>query len=247
MAAELDFIESRGSSSLILIIRWTPRTDSPYRTTISQAILHLQEDGTIQNLTRKWWETENTDDEGNQVDCNAGLKEASDTPELDMDNVGGVFLVLCVGLAVAIVIGLLEFLWSVRRVAIDEKVTQSLVLSVISISHEIFIHVFFYSIGTDHAMRSIRKRVFVRDKSVENAKTDRTVAQRTLVARIRLIGRREAGHVSIEFRTECTECSARNASFEFHTERPKCNQYQTKRNQLALGFVFSCILFADTT
>lgn len=97
-------------------------TDSPYRTSISQAILHLQEDGTIQNLTRKWWETENTDDDGNQVDCNAGEKEASDTPELDMDNVGGVFLVLCVGLAVAWAIGVLEFFWSVRRVAIDEKV-----------------------------------------------------------------------------------------------------------------------------
>lgn len=96
--------------------------DSPYRTSISQAILHLQEDGTIQNLTKKWWETENTDDDGNEVDCNAGEKEASDTPELDMENVGGVFLVLVVGLAVAIFVGILEFIWSVRRVSIDEKV-----------------------------------------------------------------------------------------------------------------------------
>lgn len=97
-------------------------TDSPYRTSISQAILHLQEDGTIHNLTRKWWEEENTDENGEQVDCNAGEKEASDTPELDMDNVGGVFLVLIVGLNVAILIGILEFIWSVRRVSIDEKV-----------------------------------------------------------------------------------------------------------------------------
>lgn len=56
------------------------------------------------------------------MDCNAGEKEASDTPELDMDNVGGVFLVLVVGLTIAIVIGILEFIWSVRRVSIEEKV-----------------------------------------------------------------------------------------------------------------------------
>lgn len=98
---------------------------SPYRTSISRAILHLKEDGTIANLTRKWWEEENTDENGNQVDCSAGEKEASDTPELDMENVGGVFLVLGVGLLLAIFIGILEFIWSVRRVSIDEKVLVS--------------------------------------------------------------------------------------------------------------------------
>lgn len=39
-----------------------------------------------------------------------------------MDNVGGVFLVLAAGLSVAIFIGVLEFLWNVRKVSIDSKV-----------------------------------------------------------------------------------------------------------------------------
>lgn len=82
----------------------------------------LQEDGTLHNLTTKWWETENVGPDGNPVDCNAGEKEASDTPELDMENVGGVFLVLAVGLGLAVLIGILEFVWSVRRVSIEKRV-----------------------------------------------------------------------------------------------------------------------------
>lgn len=84
----------------------------------------LQEDGTIQNLTTKWWKTKNVDADGQQIDCNAGEKEKSDTPELDMDNVGGVFLVLAVGLAIALVVGILEFVWSVRRVSIEKRVSD---------------------------------------------------------------------------------------------------------------------------
>ena len=47
---------------------------------------------------------------------------ASDTPELGVDNVGGVFVVLASGCAVALIIGILEFLWNVRKVAVDERV-----------------------------------------------------------------------------------------------------------------------------
>lgn len=103
-------------------------SDSPYRTTISGAILHLQEDGTIQNLITRWWETENTDENGEQIDCEAGEKEATDTPELGMDNVGGVFLVLAVGVILSIFVGILEFIWSIRRTSIDEKVHFSMKL-----------------------------------------------------------------------------------------------------------------------
>lgn len=102
--------------------------DSPYRTAISRAILHLQEDGTIQDLRTKWWETENTDENGESIDCEAGEKEATDTPELGMDNVGGVFLVLGVGIILSIFVGILEFIWSIRRTSIDERVIFNILI-----------------------------------------------------------------------------------------------------------------------
>lgn len=46
----------------------------------------------------------------------------SDTPELDLVNVGGVFLVLFLGLFAAMILGIVEFLWNVKNVAIEEKV-----------------------------------------------------------------------------------------------------------------------------
>lgn len=82
------------------------------------------------------------------MDCNAGEKEASDTPELDMDNVGGVFLVLCVGLAVAWAIGVLEFFWSVRRVAIDEKVILARKMA-FACNYGVFLDIFTSSISLD--------------------------------------------------------------------------------------------------
>lgn len=109
-------------------ITFFSNSDSPYRTKISEAILLLQENGIIHNLTTKWWKTKNVGADGTQVDCNAGEKKTSDTPELDMDNVGGVFLVLVVGLAVALFVGILEFVWSVRRVSIEKRVSNSLLL-----------------------------------------------------------------------------------------------------------------------
>lgn len=42
--------------------------------------------------------------------------------ELGMGHVGGVFLVLVVGCACGILIGILEFLWNVRNVAIEKQV-----------------------------------------------------------------------------------------------------------------------------
>lgn len=43
-----------------------------------------------------------------------------------MGNVGGVFLVLLAGCVCAIFIGILEFLWNVRRVAVEEIVSKSI-------------------------------------------------------------------------------------------------------------------------
>lgn len=47
-----------------------------------------------------------------------------DTPELGMDNVGGVFLVLGAGLLVAITVGIIDFMWNIRQISIDETVRK---------------------------------------------------------------------------------------------------------------------------
>lgn len=86
--------------------------------------MHLQEAGTIQELSDKWWEARSKDENGNEIDCEADKKEQSDTAELGMDNVGGVFLVLAVGILLSIFVGILEFIWSIRRTSIDERVNK---------------------------------------------------------------------------------------------------------------------------
>jgi hypothetical protein len=52
----------------------------------------------------------------------ASTKDASDSAELGIDNVGGVFVVLGLGIAGAFTIGILEFLWNCKKVAVEEKV-----------------------------------------------------------------------------------------------------------------------------
>lgn len=48
--------------------------------------------------------------------------------ELGMSNVGGVFVVLIAGSAFAFFVAILEFLWNVRKVAVEEKVIKKLIL-----------------------------------------------------------------------------------------------------------------------
>lgn len=91
--------------------------DSPWRTHISQAILKLQEEGKLRELKDRWWIENN----GGELTCN-DEEGGGDTPELGMDNVGGVFIVVGIGLFIAFIIGIIDFLWNIRQIAIDEKV-----------------------------------------------------------------------------------------------------------------------------
>lgn len=52
-----------------------------------------------------------------------------------MENVGGVFIVLIGGCALSFIVAILEFLWNVRKVAVDEKVWFSLYKMVILSIH----------------------------------------------------------------------------------------------------------------
>lgn len=111
----------------------TPK-GSVWRDRLSLAILELQEKGTIQMLYNKWWK--NTGDVcTRQVRSKAATlllnqsekyrrvflpwvqdksKDSKANP-LSVKNIGGVFVVLLCGLAVAIIIGVLEFCWNSKQ------------------------------------------------------------------------------------------------------------------------------------
>nr|QZH55025.1 ionotropic glutamate receptor 3 [Achelura yunnanensis] len=80
---------------------------SPWRDKISLAILELQERGVIQILYDKWWK--NTGDV-----CNRDGKDSKANP-LGVQNIGGVFVTLLCGLALAIVVAILEFCWNTKK------------------------------------------------------------------------------------------------------------------------------------
>ncbi|KAL0853117.1 hypothetical protein ABMA27_012883 [Loxostege sticticalis] len=80
---------------------------SPWRDKISLAILELQEKGVIQILYDKWWK--NTGDV-----CNRDGKDSKANP-LGVQNIGGVFVTLLCGLALAIMVAILEFCWNTRK------------------------------------------------------------------------------------------------------------------------------------
>ncbi|XP_048485931.1 glutamate receptor ionotropic, kainate 2 [Plutella xylostella] len=80
---------------------------SPWRDKISLAILELQERGVVQILYDKWWK--NTGDV-----CNRDGKD-SKANALGVQNIGGVFVTLLCGLALAIVVAILEFCWNTKK------------------------------------------------------------------------------------------------------------------------------------
>lgn len=137
----------------------------------------MQEEGKVQKLKTKWWKEKidpskcisyvsikvhrilvNTNQftffiiilPGEKVGiCDESTHGDSDTPELGMDNVGGVFLVLAAGLVVAIFIGILEFLWNVRKVSIDAKVSAT----IFNMKRDNFhLHIYYL---TDNSVRGI--------------------------------------------------------------------------------------------
>ncbi|KAG5684283.1 hypothetical protein PVAND_013519 [Polypedilum vanderplanki] len=89
--------------------------NSPYRTAISGAVLKLQEDGKLSALKEKWWKGGKC-----QKQDSGGSDDAA---ELGIANVGGVFVVLGFGCLFALIVAILEFLWNVKKVAVEQKLT----------------------------------------------------------------------------------------------------------------------------
>ncbi|XP_054261473.1 glutamate receptor ionotropic, kainate 2-like isoform X4 [Macrosteles quadrilineatus] len=82
---------------------------SPWRDKISLAILELQEKGEIQMLYNKWWknpgDTCTRTEKGKESKANA----------LGVSNIGGVFVVLLCGLALAVIVAIFEFCYNSKR------------------------------------------------------------------------------------------------------------------------------------
>lgn len=103
--------------------------NSPYRIAISGSVLRFQESGKIKELKNKWWKR------GDKPACAADAGKV-DSNELGISNVGGVFLVLLAGCTVAFFVAILEFLWNVRKVAVQEKISP----------REAFMHEFMFAV-----------------------------------------------------------------------------------------------------
>ncbi|XP_068027350.1 LOW QUALITY PROTEIN: glutamate receptor ionotropic, kainate 5-like [Melanerpes formicivorus] len=85
---------------------------SPFRDEITLAILQLQENNRLEILKRKWWEGGHCPKE-----------EDHRAKGLGMENIGGIFVVLVCGLIVAILVAVMEFVWSSRRSAESEELS----------------------------------------------------------------------------------------------------------------------------
>ncbi|XP_037948866.1 glutamate receptor ionotropic, kainate 2-like isoform X1 [Teleopsis dalmanni] len=93
------------------------RKNWPYRDLLSQAILELQEQGVLSKMKTKWWQEKRGGGACTQGKSSEGAKG------LGFPNLGGVYLVLVVGSALASVYGILEWLWSVYSTARSNKVS----------------------------------------------------------------------------------------------------------------------------
>ena len=78
---------------------------------ISNAVLQMQENGDIYEKYIYWWKKFGIP----QKKCDNADEKKDSANELSFENVGGVFVVLAIGLALALLIALLEFTWKAKQ------------------------------------------------------------------------------------------------------------------------------------
>ena len=93
------------------------RKNYPYKEEINYAILKLQENGFMHKLKTKWWKQKGA------KNCKAMREAASSTAKaLTVENVAGAFLVLIIGMTLASITAIVEFLWDSRSILTNENV-----------------------------------------------------------------------------------------------------------------------------
>ncbi|KAF0718226.1 glutamate receptor ionotropic, kainate 2-like, partial [Aphis craccivora] len=98
--------------------------NAPHRTAVSMALLKLSESGKLMELKDKWWSV------SEEKMCPV---PKSDSAELDVSEVGGMFVILILGCMLGLIFSLLEFLWNIRKVAVAEKLHTSIFLKLLII------------------------------------------------------------------------------------------------------------------
>ncbi|XP_065364329.1 glutamate receptor ionotropic, kainate 2 isoform X2 [Calliphora vicina] len=91
------------------------RKNWPYRDTLSQAVLELQEQGVLTKMKTKWWQEKRGG--GACAD-----KKSDGAAELGMANVGGIYVVLLMGCITATCFGILEWISHIYATARHYKV-----------------------------------------------------------------------------------------------------------------------------
>nr|QUP79592.1 ionotropic receptor 6 [Monochamus saltuarius] len=94
---------------------------APYRSAISEAILRLQESGMLKELKRKWWKEKRKEPSCRNI--NQDDFEEMDSADLTLTNTQGIFFILNVGIAIAIVLAIFELLWNVKTISVEEHLT----------------------------------------------------------------------------------------------------------------------------
>ncbi|KAK6631710.1 hypothetical protein RUM43_013774 [Polyplax serrata] len=93
--------------------------NSPYRTAISGAVLKMQEDGRLHMMKEKWWKEMYGGGSCKDDHAHAAASQA----ELGLANVGGVFVVLVLGCTAGFFMAVMEFLWNIRKIAVEEQIS----------------------------------------------------------------------------------------------------------------------------
>lgn len=93
-------------------------SNSPFRSQINRAILHLQELTILDKIRKKWWE-----EMYGAQQCPEETEKGDVEGDLEMENLIGAFLVLIIGLVFCILISIGEFLFECHNIVIREQVT----------------------------------------------------------------------------------------------------------------------------
>ena len=78
----------------------------------------MQENGDIQELYTNWWKKFGIPD----TKCEKQDEHKDSANELSFENVGGVFVVLAVGLALASLIAIFEFTWKAKQTSHEQVI-----------------------------------------------------------------------------------------------------------------------------
>ncbi|XP_037960958.1 glutamate receptor ionotropic, kainate 2 [Teleopsis dalmanni] len=87
-----------------------------YRSMLSVGILRLSERGELFKIKNNWWKP-------NENQTTDSKESTGETPDMNFEEVRGIFYTLGIGLFIAYLVGVIEFLIHTQKVAADEKLS----------------------------------------------------------------------------------------------------------------------------